>query len=373
MKRKRGNGEGSVYKTKSGQWKAAITVRNLDGSLRRVTRNAVSQRQARMILDDLRTEYRNPHDAPEKLTVSELLTKWLEGFEGEKSTADLYQNLADNHIGPICGERIVSSLSALDIQQLITSLREKQTGARTVQLCHALLNRVCRWGVTIRLLDHNPCEGTRRPSAKRETIQPFTKEEVRQIIEATKDTKLGPLFRLAIESGMRQGELFGLQWQDVDLEGRTITVSRQAKDYRGTVVLKAPKTEAGIRRLSITTATAEALRAKKATVSPSGTDQVFTSPRGTLIRRTTFGKRIWRPLLAKLGIDHRGAHHLRHTAATMMLGAGVPPHIVAGVLGHQTAETVMKIYAHYITKDSTVAANAMESLLSGSYQNEKRP
>lgn len=364
--RRRANGEGSVYQTGSGQWKASITVTTLDGRQKRIVRNAGSQRAALMKLDDLRTEFRNLQDNPDSVTVRELAARWLTNCEGQQSTLDGYRSILDLHVLPLLGDRLLGSLGPLDVQEWLQALRASETGARTLQLAYTMLNRVCEWGIQIRLLEHNPCHGIKRPAAKRESIRPFSQSEVAAILEKTKSDRLHALFVLAITTGMRQGELFGLQWEDLDESRGLLSIRRQARDYRGRVELKAPKTEAGIRTISLTKIALAALSARRALAEAEGhgSAQIFTSPKGMLIRRTLFGRRIWKPLLIALGIDHRGAHHMRHTAATMMLGAGVPPHIVAGVLGHETAETVMKVYAHYITKDSRVAADAMENVLS---------
>jgi integrase len=353
-----------VYKLSTGQWKVAITIQTLDGSSKRIVRNATSQRHGLLILDELRAENKNLADSPQSVSVSELAEKYLVSFEGEKSTLDGYNILLKHHINPHLGSRLISSLTPLDVQEWVSTLRAIPTGSTTVQKAYTLMRRVSDWGVSIRLLPHNPCSGIKRPSAKRKPIRPFTIEEVKLILEATKGDRLNAMYVLAATTGMRQGELFGLQWQDIDLERLEIRISRQVKDYRGSVIIKEPKTAAGIRTISITETTAAALSARRilAEKEKHDSEQVFSSARGMLIRRTQFGKRTWKPLLEKLGLEHRGAHHLRHTAATQMLVAGVPPHIVAGVLGHETAESVMKTYAHFITKDSRVASAAMDRI-----------
>lgn len=374
--RRRANGEGSVYQTKEGIWKASITVTSIDGKQKRIVRNAKSQRAALMKLEDIRSEFRNLANHPESITVDELGQRLLLNIEGEKSTLDHYRLLLEQHIGPALGSRLVASLTGLEVQEWIQDCKTKGTGPRTLQVAFTLLNRLFEWGKTLRVIQHNPCDGIRRPSAKRETIQPFTMPEIERILTTSKENRLYGLFVLAITTGMRQGELFGLQWPDINWQGRTITIQRQAKDYRGTVELKAPKTAAGIRTIALSTQAVEALSARRELAASEGNQespQVFCTAQGCVIRRTTFGKRIWKPLLVAAKVPHRGAHHLRHTAATMMLSNGVPPHIVAGVLGHETAETVMSIYAHFISRDSSLAAEAMGralSQLSGSYQKE---
>lgn len=367
-KKRRGrapNGAGSVYKTTAGKWKAVISIRTVDGSTKRISRNAKSFEHGWILLDQLRREHRNLADNPNAVTVRDAIERWLQGFEGEQSTRDGYQNLLDRHIGPRLGDVCLLKLNSMMIQDWITQLKAAAVGARTLQMSYALLKRACSWSVAARIIDHNPCDGVRRPSAKREAILPFTRAEVDQILEATKADRLHALYRLALTTGMRQGELFGLLWSDVDLDAGILRVRQQAKDYAGRISIQAPKTAAGVRSISLTPAVVQSLRSRKLLAEAEGNGAfpyVFCSAKGTVIRRTNFGKRYWKPLLVHLGLKHRGAHHLRHTAATMMLSAGVPPHIVAGVLGHETAETVMRIYAHFITQDSRQAAEAMGRL-----------
>jgi integrase len=363
---KAANGAGSVYRTKGGTWKACVTVRNLNGTAKRIVRNAPSQRAALIKLDDLRSEFRDLSDNPGTITVDELGQRLLLNIEGEKSTIDHYRLLLRQHIGPMLGQRLCGSLTGLEVQEWIQALKASGTGARTLQVSFTLLNRLFEWGKVLRVIQHNPCDGIRRPSSRRETIEPFSREEIRKMLEGTRGDRLHSMLILAITTGMRQGELFGLQWPDIDFDRGTVTISRQAKDYRGKVELKAPKTAAGIRTIAVASQALVSLSARRVLAVAEGNEdsqQVFCTVKGCIIRRTTWGKRTWKPLLAHLGIPHRGAHHLRHTAATMMLSNGVPPHIVAGVLGHETAETVMSIYAHFISRDSSIAASAMQSAL----------
>lgn len=364
-RRRNPNGAGSVYQTKDGQWKVALVVPTLTGARKRITRNARSQRHGLMLLDELRRENRSLKIHPGLITVRELVGQWIAGFDGEASTRDGYRNLLDTHIGPFIGGRQVSGMSVLVIQEWIRDRREAEIGARTLQMAFSLLSRCFLWGLQTGLCNVNPCVGVRRPQAKREPIQPFTSLEVTAILQETAGTLYHCLFLMAFTTGMRQGELFGLTWDCVDLYKRTVQIHQQAKDYRGRVTIKKPKTDAGFRSIQITSTLTDALRSHRTLTDGlrrKDDRYVFPSPKGCVTRRTTFGRRVWKPLLLKLGIRHRGAHHMRHTAATMMLTAGVPPHIVAGVLGHSNPETVMTVYAHFIQSDSSLAASAMEHL-----------
>ena len=362
MRRKTRNGTGSVYQTKAGQWKVALTVRQVAGKSKKITRNAASRRHGELLLAELRDQYRDLTLHPEITTVATLVARWLSDFEADQSTLDHYRLLLTQHITPIIGARMITRFTALDAQAWVASAREAGSGARTVQMATSLLRRSFAWAVASQILPHNPFSAIRKPPAPRGDIYPFAPAEVQAILNHTKETRYYAMYLLAFTTGMRQGELFGLQWQDVSFNDKTITIARQARDYRGHVILKVPKTAAGRRRITVTQHVLDSLSSVRAEAEPSMEDQVFPSPRGALMRRTTFGRRQWKPLLQSLGIRHRGAHHMRHTAATQMLTAGVPPHVVAGVLGHSSTATLLKTYAHFLPSDSALAANAMSHL-----------
>lgn len=359
---RRPHGLGSVYKTSSGQWKAVLSILQADGERKRVTRNVKSRQHGEMVLREMQKKHHDPARNPGTLEVADICRHWLAQFSGEQSSRDTYHRMVEQQIVPRIGSARASSVQPLQVQQFCQDMRDSGVGARTAQVAYGVLSRAYKWAISMRMVVENPCSGIRRPQSKREPIVPFTQSEVQVILAETCQHRLSALFLLAVTTGMRQGELFGLQWEDVDFENRTVTIRRQARDYHGTVTVKSPKTDAGYRTISITEACCEALRARqRLSVAEKNESSVFVfcSPKGLVMRRTLFGRRVWKPLLAKLGIRHRGAHHLRHTAATMMLTAGVPPHIVAGVLGHENPETVMSIYAHFITNDSRVASAAM--------------
>lgn len=370
----RPDGSGSIYKTSAGIWKAAISVRSLDGKQKRITRNAKSAKHAQLLLDELRLDYQDLHDNPLTVTVYELFRRYLAGIETQTSTAEGYRSVLELHIRPTLGNVRIESLTALQIQDWLQGLRRDGVGGRTMQLALSVLNRALTWAVKARLCRFNACDGVRRPRHARKLIEPFTQQETAAIIEATRGDRLEALYVLAFSTGARIGELFGLQWDDIDFARQTISIKRQAKDHRGQVVLQLPKTEAGIRTIAIAQQAVEALQRRKERAKAEGnrSPQVFCSPMGMLMRRTTFARRVWKPLLEDLQIRHRGFHHMRHTAVTNLLTAGVGPNVVAGVIGHRTPETVLRLYSHFIPKDSKIAAEAMDRLLTAMSQQPQK-
>ena len=188
---------------------------------------------------------------------------------------------------------------------------------------------------------------------------------MRKILHATANDRLRAVYLLAFSLGLRQGELFGLRWSDVDLDRARITIRQQACEVGGRVTFKSPKTESGTRTVSISASIVESLRDRRKASEAEGhaeTGLVFTNEVGNVIHRSNFGHRQWQPLLQKLKIKHRGFHVARHTAASLMLGAGVPIHVVSQILGHAKPSITLDLYSHLMPHQASVAADVLDRL-----------
>lgn len=368
-RRRQANGEGSVYVTSSGQWKVALTVRVLDGSRRRVIRNAQSQRHGKGILAKLKEQFCRPITGPSKLTIPDLLESWLENVPNRKpATLDGYRRSIRRHIRPHFEGVKIQDLTALAVADWSTELRKRGVGNRSQAVAFSVLSMAFNYARDLGLVESNPCARVKRPRADRKEPDPFTLEEVQRILESTREHRLHALFQLALTTGMRQGELFGLQWDDLDLEAGVLSVKRQCVEHGGTVTFSPPKTKAGIRSLTLTEATRTALMERRALAMKEGfasSKLVFLSPQGRTLRRSNFRNRVWDPLLAGLEIRHRGIHQCRHTVATMLLKRMTPIHVVSKILGHAKPSITHDIYAHFQPGDSSRAAEAMADIGAG--------
>ncbi len=376
--KRRGNREGSIFQRANGQWVVSFTVENLDGTVKRKSRNAKSQEHGRLLLAEMREKYRRGNESAGKLTVAELADKWLAHKKGDVSTQDQRTRVVDIRIKPFLGSRRCDDVTVDLVERWCEEIcktgfcrkTEKFTaalGLRSQQVAFDFLSEIFTFGARRKLVAFNPCESEIRPRPPEPEIQPFTEAECKKILAAVQDDRLEALHHLAFAVGPRQGELFGLQWRDVDWENSTLRIERQARDYKGHVEIKMPKTKGSRRTVTVPASVMEklaerrklAVREKRA--QPE--DFIFTSRQGHVIRRTNFGKRHWKSLLEKLKIEHRGHHHVRHTAATTMLREGTAVHIVAHILGHSSPTTTQKTYSHYIPSDGAIAANKMEAVL----------
>ncbi|WP_437186077.1 tyrosine-type recombinase/integrase [Planctomicrobium sp. SH668] len=368
--RRRGNREGTIFQRANGQWVVSLTVENLDGTTRRVSKNAKSQAHGQLVLSELREKHKRFATAGTKLTVADLLAKWLTTSKGGVSTIDSYKRAIDWRIVPLIGNRNCEDCTVEVVDMWVselkspTSLVVKPSGARSIEIAFKVLSSAFAFGMRRKLVAFNPCEKELKPTVKPAAIEPFTDSEVRKILRHVKGHRLEALHHIAFACGPRLGELLGLQWRDVDWKNCTIRIERQARDYAGTVTIKAPKTMRGMRTVTLPASVMDQLRErqkialKEKHAQPE--DFIFIGRRGLPTRRTSFAKNHWAVLLRDLGIRHRGYHHVRHTAASTLLREGTAIHIVSHILGHSDSATTHRTYSHFIASDGQIAAKKME-------------
>ncbi|WP_437186213.1 tyrosine-type recombinase/integrase [Planctomicrobium sp. SH668] len=376
--KRRANNEGTVFRRASGQWIVQITIENLDGTKTRRSRNAKSQAHGQIILAELREKYRLGATESGKLTIEELANRWMKSTKGDDSTIYGRKLVVDKRILPQLGKRKCDDVTVDIVERWCEEIqrtgydRETETftaplGLRSQQVAFDTLSAIFSYGARRKLVAFNPCESEIRPRPPESEISPFFDDEVKKILQEVRGDRLEAMHHLAFAIGLRQGELFGLQWKDINWEHATIRIERQARDHKGKVTIKMPKTKGSCRTVSLPVSVINQLQNRRKLAMKEGraqpSDFIFTTPQGFVIRRTTFGKRVWRPLLGSLGIQHRGHHHVRHTAATTMLREGTAVHIVSHILGHSNSGTTQKTYAHYIPGDGKIAAGTMERVL----------
>jgi integrase len=370
-RKRRGNNEGSVCQRADGKWMAVVSVRQAGGKRRRLTRFGKSKSHALVKLGELLDEQRGKTAFVAKdATVEEFLASWLATEivgQREDSTIYVYRHIVETHIVPGIGRLKLVELRRPHIKSWIAAMVAGGVGGRTRQVSYSILRQAWDSATADELVEHNPFAKLRKPKHTRDEIRPFRASEARAILDAVDAHRLAAVYHLALSHGLRQGELFGLQWQDVDWKNSTIRVERQAAELSGVVRIKKLKTAAAARTVTLSASTLAALQSRWAFAMREQQHApdafVFPNRRGGVMQRSNFGSRHWTTLLRKLGLDHRGFHHCRHTAACLMLGEGVPVHIVAGVLGHSRPSTTLDTYSHLFPKDNGAAAQASEKAI----------
>lgn len=359
----RGNGEGSIFKFKDG-WRACLTVGlKPDGTPIRKTRNAPTRAEAAKKLDELKSVYgfrvSKPTSNPR---ISEYLEDWLHSVQStaRPGTVELYRNSVNNHIGPHLGSMKIRDLAPINIERWVQKL--DGLGPRARQNAFAIFKRALKAAVRLQVIHANPMEGFTAPKHNRKEIVPFEPVDAKAIVDSFQGTYWDLFVRLGFQTGLRQGELLGLQWQDVD--GVTLQVRRQMTERSGVSDLK---TAASLRQIPLSEELSDLISDQRKDALRRGAaakdSWVFIGPRGGVMKRANFLQRWWKPKLEELGIDYRGPHHMRHTFATMMLNGGCPITVVSRLLGHSKVSTTLDVYSHVLTQDIEAARSMIGKLL----------
>ncbi|MDN5363970.1 MAG: hypothetical protein PWQ91_1031 [Eubacteriales bacterium] len=275
---------------------------------------------------------------PAKQTVGEYMEHWLQIHAPNLSprTYRRYSEAIRLYITPNIGSIPLSKLKPLHIQELYQKAGSKVSPA-TVLYVHRVLHIALKQAVKWQILPNNPCEAVDPPKPKRPQVQVLTEEEVKKLLLAVEgDVIFLPVY-LAIVTGMRRGEICGLKWADIDLEGGVIHVQRTLQQINGTLIEKPTKTEKSNRSIALSKAMVEVLKKhkrkqiqEKLILGSAYLDNGFVCawPDGRPLLPDYISRK-FAQIVRKIGIKKIRFHDLRHTHATLLLKQGVHPKIVS--------------------------------------------
>ena len=231
MTKRRGNGEGSIFQRGDGRWTATITVgRDTNGKRQRRTVYGKTRREAQEKLTKLQHQRLNGTLCDdERLTVGEYLARWLDDSARptiKESTYDNYETTIRVHLSPHIGGVKLAKLSPSHVQSMYSTMERNGASGRVRQLCHAVLRRAIKRAVRWQLVARNVCDAVDPPKAAKREIQPLNAEQSQSLLAEARVEWLEAIYVLAITGGFRQGELLGLRWDDIDLDGGAIMVRR---------------------------------------------------------------------------------------------------------------------------------------------------
>jgi integrase len=370
-KKIRGRGEGSIYRRSYGAWRAQIYIKG-----RRLGKTFKKKTDALRWLRDTQHKLDRGYDFTRSLiTLGEYLPRWLKHKRASLSASTVcqYEQVIQDHILPYFGKTQLKDLRLSRIERHYRELQAAKIGIRTIRFTHAVLHAALERAIKYGLLLQNPAHGATIPMETRSEMKVLNKEQVTQFLIAAQDSPHRMLYYLAINTGMRQGEIFGLKWSDVDWEKGILVVQRQVKRIPGQGwKFSAPKTKAGRRTIKLGEGLVQELRShkdrqafQKAVVGDRWQehDLICPSSIGTPCNQSNLRKDMLR-ILKAAELPTIRFHDLRHTAASLMLNNGVPPIVVSKILGHSKPSVTLDIYGHLYSEMQTSAAEIMHELVS---------
>ena len=382
MGQSREKGQGTIVPIKDGtRFRIAVTM--ADG--RRVWRTARTPREAERIRKQL-VEARELDLDPTRQTLAAWLRSWIAGLRDARNqrvrprTLDHYGLIVERHIIPALGTLKLAALTGRRVQAWLDA---DPGSPRTVLHHHAVLRRALNVAVRQRLLAYNPAAAVELPRARGNIAAPLTLAEVRTLLDATHDDRLHALWRLAIVTGLRQGELLGLAWDDVD--GPTITVSaqlqrliseaereaarREGRKPVGSWVRTPPKASRSVARVAIDPETVAVLEEHRRRMTAERTPEwthfghMFVTPRGRPIHQSEV-LRLFTEACDRAGIPRRRFHDLRHSTAHLMADIGVAESVRQSRLGHSTV-AMARHYAGGSEEQDRLAAERLGTAIGG--------
>jgi integrase len=265
----------------------------------------------------------------------------------------------------------LNNLNPLHLQSLYRERLDSGLSPRTVQYVHVVMHRALKQAVRWGLLPRNVSEAVDPPRIHRKEMHPLSPVQARTFLEVAREDRLETLYVVALHCGLRQGELFGLRWSDVDLEEGTLQVNRTLTQTKDGPVFTVPKTLKSRRNVRLTNSAVEALKRhserqaqEMVKMDTLYEDQglVLASEVGTPLNRQNVTQRSFKPLLLRAGLPKIRFHDLRHTCATLLLGKGVHPKFVQELLGHSTIAITLDTYSHILPGMGDQTVNAMDDV-----------
>jgi integrase len=312
-------------------------------------------------------------------TFGEYLEGWLDSLAvagRRETTIGSYRRKVDSYVRPALGHIKLRDLTAVDIDGLYSALTERGLSPRTVRFTHSIIHKALadaeRKGV-VAVNVASKASPPKSSACRAPETATWTPGELRSFLELTKDHHHGALIRLGAMTGLRRGELCGLRWSDMDLDGLSLSVRQTITTESNRPVLGDVKTGSSRRVVDLDETTVAVLRRHRSAqaearllVGPGWRDTglVFTMPDGTGWHPDTITQAFER-LVKGSGLPRITLHGLRHTHTTHLLASGMNPKLVSARLGHASVAFTLDRYGHVMPGQQAAAAAAVAALVDG--------
>lgn len=303
--------------------------------------------------------------------------------EKRATTFNGYESIVRLHIVPVIGRKKLDELGPADVRRLLAALREKEISGsgggprklsvRMVQFAHAVLRNALSNAVREELINRNVAKLVQIATPEYDVGTSLDPVAARALLARIADDRLYALYLCAIVLGMRRGELLGLAWDAVDLDAGKLAVRQSLTWANGRAHLGPPKSRASRRIVPLPETVVDALRQHRKRQNAereiagdrwTETGLVFTSSQGGSVSPRTLAAQ-WHVIRTAAGLGRLRFHDLRHTAVSLLLALGVPPHVVREIVGHSDVKVTMTVYAHGNLDEKAAALSQRSTAVTG--------
>lgn len=374
--RKSKNGKEYVY------WVARIsTVDESTGKQKQISFSAKTQREARLKMQDALNQISDgTFVQPHKMTVAQWLDEWEANFliNLKPNTRQIYRIAIEQHIKPAIGGIKLQKLTAEQCQHFINEMHSQNPhvstlSPKTVQNHFAVLHSALEKAVQIGLIRFNPASNCELPKIVKKQITPLTDEAVKIFLESISGHRYEQLFKVALFTGMRTGEVLGLEWSCINFKTNEIVIRQQLQEDRATKELVIVTTKnSKTRNIVVAQTVIDILKqvkaeqfSKRCKAQQCWNNQynlVFTNEIGEPITAKSYANSFKRQMI-KIGMPDVRPHDLRHSYAVISLQNGTDFKTLQNNLGHSSASFTLDVYGHISDTMRKESANQMEKFI----------
>ena len=375
MSKKRKRGSGMLRKRSDGRWEARVVI-GYDEKGLPITKNVTALEKSKCLekLEKLKSEigFINKDTVKSDMSFGEWLDFWYRQYTKitlRPTTQAAYENRIYNHIIPEIGKKKLSELTQNDLQQFYARLKKsgrlqytdnlgKGLSDRMVRSCHGICRTALDKAVTDGIIWENPAIGCKLPPKKSREMQVLSIEEMQRFLIQAKYDGYFEILLLALTTGMRRGEVMGLQWNDLNFKTGELNIKRQAYYVKGEIIVSEPKTKSSIRTIILPKSVVSVLSELRKTVNSRW---MFPSPvkEDTPRNPHTVYKKM-QLILERCGCKKIRFHDLRHTFATTALANGMDVKTLSAIIGHVSSKTTLDIYLHSTDSMQRQAADKID-------------
>ena len=387
MAKRRPSGDGLVRKRADGRWEGRIVVGHKENG-NPIYRSVFAEKQSDLMprLNELKMQYAGVELTEESsVTLGEWLGRWLEEYKKpilRPSTYSGYSKDIENHLLPYLGAKKLTQLKTADIQKhynrLLESGRKNDIGKgkglanATVRGIHMVLREALDSAVREGLIPRNPADGTSPPKIHRKEKQVLTKDQLEAFIKLIENDEVWyDFFYTEIITGMRQGEICGLRWEDFDEAKGTLRVVRSVDFVKKELVIGETKTDDGKRTIYLPDSLWRLLAERKKGAVSEWIFPNLLKPELPLDPAKAY--RQFKKLLEIGELPDIRFHDLRHTFTSHAANSGIAPKTLSEIVGHSKASFTLDTYAHVTGDMQKNAANIVNNYITDILGKELKP
>lgn len=370
-----------VKKTKDGEVRYQVTVEGdrdpVTGKRNRVFKNVSgSKKEANAVMHELINEMDKGKAIKKSTSISvgEWMDQWLEMYlpNIEETTRVGYRTKIHCYIRPALGNIKLASLKTVHIQKMVNDMIEQGLSPKNIRDTYVNVNSAMKQAVKLRMIAYNPCEGVTLPKRKKYKSNVYDTEMISKLLDLARGTDIYIPILLCVSAGLRRGEMLALGWDNVDFEKGIISIQRNLVRGEDGYIIKAPKSESGIRDIHLGREVMEELRkAKVQHFSQMMESGIAFNQKYNFVVRQDDGSpftpdamtRKWKRFITRHKLPNIRLHDLRHSHATALIKAGVNPRVVQERLGHADVSITLNTYTHVLPEMDIEAAEKIDNMI----------